>query len=106
MSVYVSLELAKDKHCQVCRDRAICYRGDGYSCQERKAFDLIPAAEVRPVIRGKWQPSLLDGLPYKDEWYRTAYTCSECSNVMLGRSDFCPWCGADMRDDNEQRETD
>lgn len=56
----------------------------------------IPAADVQPVIRGKW---ILDGCYHK---------CSECYDyapfTKSGEerlSDFCPFCGANMREDDK-----
>ena len=67
-----------------------------------KLIEDIPAADVRPMKRGKWELDN-DGLP----------VCSECGEVALQRlfinlpklipdirmmrSNFCPNCGADMR---------
>ena len=55
----------------------------------------IPAADVRPVVRGKWvHPVPGDGEPY----------CSAChaeAEYFYGygsfEPDYCPNCGADMR---------
>lgn len=30
------------------------------------------------------------------EWYAREYECSECGGTMLGESNFCPNCGAEM----------
>lgn len=49
----------------------------------------IPAADVRPVKRGKW----LD----HQQWQWVYAKCSECETVHDVRSNFCPNCGADMR---------
>ena len=62
----------------------------------------FPAADVRPVVRGEWIFDS-DNLPI----------CSECQEIALQRmfvkipsliqdvrmvrSNFCPFCGADMR---------
>jgi hypothetical protein len=62
----------------------------------------LPAADVRPVVRGKWK--LSDDLCW--------HTCSECGadiDVSVGllcyvdneevcTHNFCPNCGADMRE--------
>lgn len=61
-----------------------------------KDIELIPA-DVRPVVRGRWEamePAFI-GLSYG--------TCSACGRrlVMLDEIgiNFCPSCGADMRED-------
>lgn len=60
-----------------------------------KKYDAVPAADVRPVVRGKWTLNK-DG----------SGTCSECGRKQLGCWDldnwdnFCHFCGADMREEN------
>lgn len=62
-----------------------------------EALNKIPAADVRPVARGKWLPTRDDN---KKE-------CSKCNVIHLiaqypaGRADWCPNCGADMRGGGE-----
>lgn len=59
----------------------------------REAIAGIPAADVRPVVRGEW------------EWEMYQYTphCSICGGTGFPgpangkRHRFCPSCGADMR---------
>ena len=48
---------------------------------------IIPSADVRPVVRGKWIAR------HKWDWI----VCSECSYESNKASNFCPNCGADMR---------
>lgn len=54
------------------------------------AIDNIPAADVRPVKRGKW-------LEYDDTEYFRA-KCSLCGNWIDTRhgTNYCPNCGAQM----------
>lgn len=52
-----------------------------------KALNAIPAADVRPVKRGKWTNGK----------YRDIYACSVCGDIVVVRKNFCPNCGADMR---------
>ena len=70
------------------------------------AADRIPAADVRPVVRGKWII----------EAHRTYYDtrCSVCgikSFVSIEPKDvisfcnYCPNCGADMRPEPPKEET-
>ncbi len=57
-----------------------------------KRLERIPAADVRPVVRGKW-------IQCKN-W--TKCVCSACSweiTFVTGNSyNFCPNCGADMKE--------
>lgn len=60
----------------------------------------IPAADVRPVVRGRWvwpEPSKTRDRPY----------CSNCLNDAYWDDDrgfvtdnYCPNCGADMREES------
>lgn len=60
----------------------------------------FPAADVRPVVRGKWEER-------KTFFHNSIVKCSLCGNfldlagVNAGRGDanFCPNCGADMREE-------
>lgn len=62
------------------------------------AIKRIPAADVRPVKRGKWSY----------DWGESI-RCSACGETVNGVSskstsdlfDFCPNCGADMRQEDE-----
>jgi rubrerythrin len=51
----------------------------------------IPAADVRPVVRGTW--TRVDYEPCGHD-----YICSECGCMSDGPWNFCPNCGADMRE--------
>ena len=50
----------------------------------------IPAADVRPVVRGRW--SRIDYEPHGHD-----YKCSACGWKNDMPTHFCPNCGADMR---------
>ena len=55
----------------------------------REALSRVPAADVRPVVRGTWE-------------YISFMTCrcSVCKEVFheLDGDNFCPNCGASMRE--------
>ena len=63
---------------------------DNESDIETLAFMIadIPSAEPR---KGKWRVVSRQADSF------TAYRCSECNELVYGRTDFCPNCGADMR---------
>lgn len=58
-----------------------------------EAIVAMPAADVREVRKGKWE---------YDHWCE--FKCSVCgafskSEPYRGRENFCPNCGADMREE-------
>ena len=63
------------------------------SARTLEAIETIPAADVRPVVRGRWER--IDGLDELDPRMR----CSVCGSVEtpLARHRFCPVCAADMK---------
>jgi hypothetical protein len=70
------------------------------------AADRIPAADVRPVVHGKW----ICGDYWSEgcgmgESYGFYYKCSVCKDVVQGGykdcgMKYCPNCGADMREES------
>lgn len=68
---------------------------DSGCIEVREEFDKLPAADVKPVVRGKWtkQPKDFDmcGVEY--------FACSQCGFECQLTYNFCPNCGADMRGD-------
>ena len=69
----------------------------------KSQIDSIPAADVRPVVRGKWKPVIAHFSHGRNEhaWeeaYAPEYTCSECGFELIayGEKNFCPNCGATM----------
>ena len=55
------------------------------------ALEILPASDVRPVVRGKWEPNV----PPRDLRQR----CSVCGELQPRKTNFCPDCGADMREE-------
>ena len=53
-----------------------------------RGIDSIPAADARPMVRGKWK---------RVDDYRYPWGCSNCRTTFGRRYNFCPNCGADMR---------
>lgn len=67
-----------------------------------KWVDAIPAADVKPVVRGHWVERK-HATMYPDEYFcRMALSCSVCGHeVDYGRGygpNYCGNCGADMRE--------
>lgn len=89
--------------CQNCRD--MCAELDGLDpdCESGCGiFELkgkvaaIPAADVRPVVRGTWEPG--ETIFFCGVEHTAPRTCSVCGRSALDEPwYFCPSCGADMR---------
>mgnify|MGYP006916231692 CR=1 FL=1 len=83
----------------ISREAAISWLEDMQCKHPRKAdafgaakvhFKHLPAADVRPVVRGKWISCGYSGA-----------RCDQCGNQCHEFFDqnFCPNCGADMREE-------
>ena len=55
-------------------------------------IESVPAADVCPVVRGRWR------WVGQDRW-NDCYECSQCGKMNADNSNFCPNCGADMREE-------
>jgi len=78
------------------REKALSAQNKAMNLSEmRERLKRIPAADVRPVVRGKWQSWEQDKPPCK--WY----SCDYCGFHALIESNYCPNCGADMRGDQD-----
>ena len=60
----------------------------------------FPRADVQPIRRGRWidihEYCKMNG--YIPSGVAVYFWCSECMNEQEKTSDFCPCCGADMRE--------
>ena len=96
--IYINLKDAKDQ---------LIYPLVGYldSCgvkEFEKRLENIPAADVRPVVQGKWSND--------DRFYIKCSHCGGCVRAFTGNAlldytqkwNFCPNCGADMRRNNDE----
>ena len=70
------------------------------SARTLEAIETLPAADVRPVVRGRWEWMG----PCRDSGGRLWATCTACGiRQRLGDfTMFCPNCGADMKGESEQ----
>lgn len=70
-------------------------------------LETIPAADVAPVVHGRWKgwitPAFYGLDDFWDPIYRDAifYRCSICGRKSAIKENFCPNCGAklDLEDD-------
>ena len=72
-----------------------------YNMGERAAYTTafseiieLPAADVRPVVHGHWVYEEPNGA----NSFKGAYWCDQCHQPESYRKNFCPNCGADMRE--------
>jgi hypothetical protein len=65
----------------------------------------LPAADVRPVVRGKWRlggyGQISDAtVKWYDQFLQGGFLyCSVCKGRSSLKFNFCPNCGADMREE-------
>ena len=102
MSDYISreeltnnLDALCDRVCQYSKKQRSVMCG---ACPLGDAFDMveeIPAADVRPAVRGRWQKEHLastSGGTY------SVVRCSVCrAQFPMYETSYCPNCGADMQ---------
>lgn len=100
MADYISREAAIEKI------TALINKSGKYTAYESGADDAcfileheIPAADVRPVVRGEWIWELADNGWANHICSCCGYTKNTDIHVALGWN-FCPNCGADMRGDH------
>lgn len=61
-------------------------------------LEAIPAADVRPVVRGEWRFKEGDGETCSDGWVCSACSCGFHTHVPYFEDfNFCPNCGAVMK---------
>lgn len=60
-------------------------------------IDAIPAADVRPVVRGKWVDAVQS---CHDSPHVRCSMCGEYYWRYFNKFNFCPNCGADMREES------
>ena len=57
----------------------------------------IPAADVRPAVYGEWEE-------IRDPYGKIEGWICKCGSESRIKSDFCPYCGADMRGKKEENQ--
>lgn len=87
MSDYISREAAFDAvYHQFCASSDETESALNAAIEEIRA---IPAADVRPVVRGRW------ALCLKGE-----IACTNCGSRSKRKTNYCPNCGADMMEES------
>lgn len=72
-------------------EMAVCTPAQPYFAKAAKMIELLPAADVAPVVHGRWVP-FLDGDSIMPERY---YRCSRCGRIERQSEPYCN-CGAKM----------
>ena len=54
----------------------------------------FPSADVRENVRGEW----IDGMEYVNSHWKVCSICHKSAHDSSGGDNFCPNCGADMRE--------
>ena len=71
---------------------------------DRALMKALPAADVAPVVHGRW---IKDNDSFQTDDYYCCYfdyTCSECGEIVNDRyklPNYCPDCGAKMDGETE-----
>ena len=88
MARYVDLDKVDEHKNSYCNTTSIthCNR----DCAEC-FYDNGGAEDVAPVVHAKWGSENCD-----DEWWGMSYKCGICGDSMIGKSNYCPNCGAKM----------
>ena len=85
--------------CGDCLHVAACMawnNGRLYDADATHCVNFQPAADVRPVVRGKWIWTVAD-----DEYLGEYWKCNLCGEHSYIGYNYCPNCGADMRGDQD-----
>lgn len=67
---------------------------------EDSFYTDCPHVEAYPVRHGRWELKML-GIGGGDKI--RVFQCSECSRYANFKFDFCPNCGADMREEAQEQ---
>lgn len=94
MADYIDREALKEAFWDACNN---CLSEDDVA----DLIDRMPAADVAPVVHGRWVNVLL----HREKPIRMDALCTLCSNCKKesDRTAFCPHCGAKMDKDGAQK---
>ena len=115
MAEYIEREAAQKVICDYCDCELLCDKNA--DCYVATALKAIPAADVVPVVHGRWsvQKIYKHEMSYGITAYEPVYECSACGNLMESSlryyepimpedadfPRFCPNCGALMDKDGD-----
>ena len=73
-----------------------CIQGPWWGLSERVIKQLTPYQPERKP--GRWKEHIFEGIMGGRP---RALMCNQCNSLSLHATNFCPNCGADMREENE-----
>ena len=80
------------------REAALSAQNKSMNLSEcRKRLERIHAADVRPVVRARWQYKTMTVPGGKGQTY-AKWCCTACKGKAKERTNFCPNCGAMMEE--------
>lgn len=66
--------------------------------------DLSPA-DVEPVRHGQWIRESVESVDSSDGCFKIRWAeCSECGTRVIGKPNYCPYCGAKMNEKEQDCE--
>lgn len=101
MPKYIELEKALQRFEEIKKNTTLL-NGRFYLDGVMAILETIPAADVAPVVHGRWEGRITSAFYGLDDFgepiYRDAtfYRCSICSRKSAIKEKFCPSCGAMM----------
>lgn len=106
MPKYIELKKALQRFEEIKKSRTLLKEAV-YLDRVMTVLETIPAADVAPVVHGRWKgwitPAFYGLDDFGDPIYRDAifYRCSICGRKSAIKENFCPNCGAklDLEDD-------
>ncbi len=108
MSDYISRDAAKkvfQEKCSECEDACMEFDGFMPDCSQclmngaaKSIINEIPAADVRPVVKGKWVRRTFASTERGGWKKKVFYCCSNCETTWDAPTNFCPNCGAEMKE--------
>lgn len=94
MAEYIERKALLDELCRDSCERT--YDGTCHNCRMTETVADFPAANVAPVVHGRW-------IMHDDKFLGLTCECSICHIETCGDSPYCPSCGARL-DNGEQEE--
>jgi rubrerythrin len=98
MSKYINLDRVKEVFDYAENEFCEC----DYAVKNiREAVENLPAADVRPVVIGRWEQTA-DGYDFDGNLIFDSWNCSNCGYEADGEDEpdflYCPNCGARMEE--------